>query len=671
MTMPFTRLQDLTKLVAAIDTAMARHDEQGLAMMRDLLPTIHETADAVNSALAEVEGLLFEGLRDEAIALHDPEFPALAARLNLEDRAGWPEVEQFFAREGIGAPPQIDFDTLSALESAHSELEPLARPLDKLRRMALERAPLGRRLALLRKLRELDPTKPVWSELIAAHEQIRAGELKDAVRQALAARDPEAIAALHDELSAPGWAVPVPKELVRATHGVDAWLRLREVAAEAESAAAALEAWYGRAALQPPTLEMVEDARHLRQRWQEACEAAAGCRAALAESQTIAGFVRDEGLLSRLDDLPARTQPVLEWLGIQDARDDAGNEFAGACQRLEEHIERLPHQQVEAAWTESVKELQANVLRLCRELPDLVYPDQLRVRVEEALAAVQSRGVQRRKILIGAVAAGLVALTLLILGAFSCSQRSRRLEADRKTLEKIHTQALAGNFAELPNAVAEIKARHPSDEAIATLDEEITAAVSEEFARRRKVGDELSRQAANVETARRKLSERRGAERLEAWPEDVPAGAKAWRAARAVGGDPGHRGSAGTHGQPAAFPPEDCIQARQVVKEEEGKIATAEELQKRLEDDFRRSATEAFHDELTAIRTDAEAAIAAKDGKQARTIIGRLHTLRDKAGKDKCDTVDVLLGGAVRRRVAREDVEMVQDFEPALQALIQ
>jgi hypothetical protein len=614
-----------------------------------------------------VASLLFEGLRDEAIALHDPEFPALAARLTLQDRAGWPELEQFFAREGIGPPPGVDFDTLSALESAHSELEPLSRTLDKLRRMTLERAPLGRRLAVLRKLGELDSTKPVWAELIAAHEQVRHGELKDAVRQALAARDPAAIAALHDELTAPGWAVPVPKEYVRATRGADAWLRLRDVLTEAEAAAAALEAWYARAALQPPTLEMVEEARHLRQRWEDARDQCTGCRAALAESPNVAALVRDEGLLGRLDVLPARIQPVLDWLGEQDSRDDTAGRFAHACEQLEQHLERLPHWKAEADWLASVAALQGDVARLCRDVPELAYPEPLSVRVEEALAEVRSRGSRRRTILAAGIAVG-ISLFVVAVGSFIFgARRAQQLEKDRARLEKIHQQSLAGNFAQVPPFVSQAATRYAADEQVSQLVEQIGVAVDEERERREQVQEALSRHASNVETSRRKRDERKGLQQIDAWPDDVPAAAKAWRVARSLGGDPARREAGG---RTAKVPPEDCVEARHALKKEESEIEAAATVQKELEIEFRDAATQAFRDEMAAIRGEADAAVAGKDAQRARSLLQRLHSLRDKASMDKCAMVEELVSGSVRRRVAPDEVAAIHDVEAMLQDLM-
>ena len=65
--MPFTRLQELRTLAYGIHGAMDRNDDIGMDMVRDMLPELRETIEAVNAALREVDGLLFEGLRDEAV----------------------------------------------------------------------------------------------------------------------------------------------------------------------------------------------------------------------------------------------------------------------------------------------------------------------------------------------------------------------------------------------------------------------------------------------------------------------------------------------------------------------------------------------------------------------------------------------------------------------------
>jgi hypothetical protein len=240
------------------------------------------------------------------------------------------------------------------------------------------------------------------------------------------------------------------------------------------------------------------------------------------------------------------------------------------------------------------------------------------------------------------------------------------LEKDRARLEKTLHQAQAGNFVEPPKFVAEVASAYAADEKIALLIEEIGVAVDEERERRGQVQEALARHAANVETARRKLTERTGLQRLEAWPDDVPAAAKAWRVARSLGGDPGHR--VGQGDRAAKVPPEDCVESRHALKKEESEIVAGGDAQKELENEFREAATQAFKEELATIRGEADAALAGKDAQRARSLLQRLHSLRDKASMDKCATVDALLGGSVRRRVAPDEVAAIHEIEVMLQS---
>ena len=51
--MPYTRLQELGALAEGIQKAFDRNDDIGMDMLRDTLPEVRETIDAVNAALRE------------------------------------------------------------------------------------------------------------------------------------------------------------------------------------------------------------------------------------------------------------------------------------------------------------------------------------------------------------------------------------------------------------------------------------------------------------------------------------------------------------------------------------------------------------------------------------------------------------------------------------------
>jgi hypothetical protein len=137
--------------------------------------------------------------------------------------------------------------------------------------------------------------------------------------------------------------------------------------------------------------------------------------------------------------------------------------------------------------------------------------------------------------------------------------------------------------------------------------------------------------------------------------------------ARSLGGDPARREAGG---RTAKVPPEDCVEARHALKKEESEIEAAATVQKELEIEFRDAATQAFRDEMAAIRGEADAAVAGKDAQRARSLLQRLHSLRDKASMDKCAMVEELVSGSVRRRVAPDEVAAIHDVEAMLQDLM-
>lgn len=578
--MPFNRIPEITALISTIDTAMARADDIGNDMIRDLMPDLRDAIDEINAALREVDGLLFEGLRDEAVTLHDEEFSTLASRLNLEDREGWPELERFFVVEGISPPPKIDYDTLSALESAHAELEELRRPLDKLRRLALERAPVARRLALLRKLREADPTKPVWTQAINDHEEARVAELHQEARRVLAIRDPQAVASLHAELVDPEWGIPIPRELVKATRGAELWMNLRAAAEQAKEAGKGFEAAWQEVQQGPPTAELIDTLRRWRLQYDDAVRLAAENRQALADCPTVAGLVREERLVEQVDAVAPKIIEPLNWLAMQDAADAAAAHLQQLCGQLQYLSRQRPERTAEDAWLADLQRITDDVHRLCESQPGLMSPEALLQEVEIARAGVVARAKLRRRVIIGGSVAGAVVAGLLVFVIVSWLQAGRVTREALASLELFQSRADAGEFATVPAEVADLKERYPDDARFQKTVTKIEELVVREAARRE------SLQAFNQEfdqayaDSKVMLKARQGAERLEMWPESVVAGARAWRKARRVGGDPEKRGSKTR----TVVAGNDAV--TQLHDDEEAEIADRENKQKKLEEDY-------------------------------------------------------------------------------------
>lgn len=425
------RLPEIAALIGRIDDAISPVDGIGKDAIRGLMPDLRTAINDVNAALREIDALLFEGLRDEAIELQEDDFAALAARLNLEDRAVWPEIKQFFAAEGISPPPPIDFETLSSLESAYSELESLRQPLQKLRRIALERATVAERLAVLRELKKADPMKPIWTRTIKEHEEARLVELHPETRRVLAMRDPETIKATHAELIDPQWSVPIPRELIKATRGAEHWLAMRSATKQARDAAKGLEAAWQELEQGEPTPELLERLRLLRYRYHEAARLAAAATASLEACPTVAELAQEEKLAEQVAALESRVAAPLQWLSAQDEAQAVQAQFTGICDQLEQLCQLRPRRAAEAVWLADVERLNAETERLCEAHSVLVYPSLLRERLAEATAAVQSRAKMRHLLMIGAMVTGLAIAVLLGSGLVSWFTSGRQeLEED-------------------------------------------------------------------------------------------------------------------------------------------------------------------------------------------------------------------------------------------------
>lgn len=658
--MPFSRIPEVTTLIATIDSAMARADDIGNDMIRDLMPELRDTIDEINAALREVDALLFEGLRDEAVTLHDEEFATLASRLTLEDREGWPELERFFVVEGITPPPKVDYDTLSALESAHAELEELRRPLDKLRRLALERAPLARRLALLRKLRETDPTKPVWTQAITEHEEARVAELHQEARRVLASRDPDAIAALHAELVDPEWGVPMPRDLIKATRGADLWVQLRAAAAQAEAAASDLEAGWQELQQGLPTPGIIERMRLQRMHWQQAVQSATESRQYLGDCPTIGGFVREEQIDERMAALTPRVEPPLQWLAAQDSTDALAAQLQQVCGQLEYLCDQKPDKPAESSWLADMERLDSEAERLCQAQPGLVYPDYLRERVTKALAAVRGRAGQRRRFVLLASAGGVVAACLVIFGIVTALSWRAQYFEDLATLDNYLARARAGEFTDIPPEVSNIATKYDDAEVGARV-ESITSLVSLESKRRADFQAAREECDQAIKMARELLEQREAEARVAAWPPEVVAAARAWKRARKVGGDPGKRVPA-----PKDIPKGNDTFAG-IHTNEEDDLATLEAEQGRIETALDRLASAHVREQ---VRTWQEAVQASDDPEELRDVRRQLDDLLAMQSQDKVTGAEELLVKQSRLRFGFESVDLLQKTRRMIEARI-
>src|SRR5436190_1431317 len=75
-------------------------------------------------------------------------------------------------------PPAFRFDIAAALNHEYVLAAPLEGLLKQHRLLALARASLAERLAILREIARRDLANPVWNQDIATFEKVRAGQLR-------------------------------------------------------------------------------------------------------------------------------------------------------------------------------------------------------------------------------------------------------------------------------------------------------------------------------------------------------------------------------------------------------------------------------------------------------------------------------------------------------------
>lgn len=335
--------------------------------LRALAEGYAEACSETNERLRKCERLLRQNLRSEAIHLADadPNLLDTIATLDFPERPQWDEIIGMY--ELPQAEPLL-VDVARDLNEAYAHVQPIQKLLAKHRLLALNRAPLNQRLAVMRKLDAQDQTAFVWDDDIRIFERARFLEIETEAREAARRREPAGLSALVSEIERTEWREDPPGHLLGSIRRLAGSVSkssaeddLQEIAVDLEAAFQALD---------------LAAAREARTRWQ-----AAASRARLTPT----------------DSRQVRVEPILGWLADEDARDAADRGFQTAVINLERAL----------ADDDSLETLQRAHYEARRF--DRTIPEPLLVRYRnrtEALALVDAR---RRRLIIGGVIAAALA----------------------------------------------------------------------------------------------------------------------------------------------------------------------------------------------------------------------------------------------------------------------
>ncbi len=204
-------MSDAQETVARIRDILAASDQSTTEEALATAVTYRQLCRDTNVRLRQCLQLLRQGLQAEAI--HQAEAaPVLldqVALLDFPERADW---AQWCLHANIPEPPAIDRDAATALNDAYTNIEPLEKLLVRHRLLALTLAPLPARIAVMRRLAEIDSASSFWSDDIKAFETAR---LEDIRRRMDVPPPPayEEVETWRGELTAGHWRAKPPDSL--------------------------------------------------------------------------------------------------------------------------------------------------------------------------------------------------------------------------------------------------------------------------------------------------------------------------------------------------------------------------------------------------------------------------------------------------------------------------
>lgn len=244
-------MQQIQTLIDRIRVAMADERIESSPEMQELAREFHSLSRKLNERLRRCGEYLRQGLRAEAIQEAETEPPLLEAvgvvqSLSDDERLTWVELAQFLE---LPTPEPVLFDVAEMIEEAYSEHAPLEKLLRANRKLALQRAPLPQRLALLRQIGREDPNSDFWRTDIRAYEEVRLSQITQELRGLT--RRGASVAEIQDlvgEVQGTGWSIPIPGKLLpslqtqlREAVRMDARERIEEVAGQLHAAFGAMD----------------------------------------------------------------------------------------------------------------------------------------------------------------------------------------------------------------------------------------------------------------------------------------------------------------------------------------------------------------------------------------------------------------------------------------------
>jgi hypothetical protein len=474
-------MTELCKALTALAEGVAKAAPD---VVRALLVRRADVLPSIDERLVKVAELLRRGLRDEAIgyAAEPPDLVQAATLLDLSSNPRWELWRAALTEQIIPEPPMPRMDLVANLVQAQSDVVRFKPLLDTWRRMNLANNPLGDRIGMLRKFREVDPANELWFETLREHQKQRLMELERDIRAAASQRDEARLSSMVEEMQQ-DWIEPVPARLKAAAATALEKFRGSRIDRDLDEVVATLvTAYEGRD---------LDAARELRQRWQS--------------------LVDEKGALAADDPRLQAAIPAIEWVDNHDRMREVSEEIWASLDS------RPGGMRARREWVRSLGRLGNEMEDLAEKLPGEVDGEAIErgheriARVREALE--RDEGFRRKLMYIG-LGSGAAILAAAVWYVDDQMRFKVAAEAAAREVAGMQAAVASGTSMELPDFERKWPQRVVSDPVVASKIAAARVELRTQDDRRRR----LAAAVAQLEKSRQLAEQAERRDPLATWP---------------------------------------------------------------------------------------------------------------------------------------------------------
>lgn len=302
-------MSDSQKIIDRIRATMRSGDSAATEVVQELASEYQRLVQQVNNRLGRCGEYLKRGLRSEAVQLAE-QTPDVLDQVSTLD---FPEIENWLdmlETKRIKLPEELLFETAEELNESYGVVDQLDDVLKLHRRLALQRAPIKKRIQVIRQLEDLDIDTPFWADDLASYEQVRHAELATEISHFAKLGQRNEVDVRVSELLATGWSVEPAPATVKTALNIQQKVRSHSGRTDAVELAQALRQAHSELNLNA--------ARKIRTEW----------LAAVADAS-----LRDD------DPLVERVRPIMQWLQDEDTIETTQRQTEEANDRLRDDLQ--------------------------------------------------------------------------------------------------------------------------------------------------------------------------------------------------------------------------------------------------------------------------------------------------------------------------------------------